>query len=317
MRGPRHRALRPAYKSSSTIPTFIRAWSKLYRKADDRYNSGLFHFHKEKDRTEAPDELTPNLADRRQAAQGHHPPPVLSRQPLRVLGPVRRNPRPGLRAVSRQGDPPDGRPSRQGRGQAGSQESRRRLLHAHLHRRIHRRAYRRQTAAWQAGKDARDRRLARPDSASSTPPAAPALSSSEPTNICSTGTCDRYTEPAPAKANKQVFQTPAGAWRLTTAEKKRILLEQHLRRGHRPAGRGSDQALADAQGAGRRNEQSLAQQLSLFHERALPDLSQQHQVRQLADRPRFLRRPTNRSCSTRRNATASTSSTGRRSFRRS
>jgi hypothetical protein len=33
----------------------------LYRKADDRYNSGLFHFHAEKGRPEAPDTLTPSL----------------------------------------------------------------------------------------------------------------------------------------------------------------------------------------------------------------------------------------------------------------
>lgn len=34
---------------------------ELFRKADDRYNSGLFYFHKEKDRDEPPDELTPAL----------------------------------------------------------------------------------------------------------------------------------------------------------------------------------------------------------------------------------------------------------------
>jgi len=33
----------------------------LFRRADDRYNSGLFHFMREKDRTEGPDELTPDL----------------------------------------------------------------------------------------------------------------------------------------------------------------------------------------------------------------------------------------------------------------
>jgi hypothetical protein len=33
----------------------------LFQKADDRYNSGLFHFHPEKDRSEPPDELTPGL----------------------------------------------------------------------------------------------------------------------------------------------------------------------------------------------------------------------------------------------------------------
>ncbi len=33
----------------------------LFHKADDRYNSGLFHFRKEKDRQETPDDLTLNL----------------------------------------------------------------------------------------------------------------------------------------------------------------------------------------------------------------------------------------------------------------
>jgi fido (protein-threonine AMPylation protein)/predicted type IV restriction endonuclease len=33
----------------------------LYEQADDRYNSGLFHFHPEKDRAELPDDLTPRL----------------------------------------------------------------------------------------------------------------------------------------------------------------------------------------------------------------------------------------------------------------
>jgi predicted type IV restriction endonuclease len=32
-----------------------------YRRADEKYNSGLFHFHPEKGRREAPDELTPKL----------------------------------------------------------------------------------------------------------------------------------------------------------------------------------------------------------------------------------------------------------------
>lgn len=33
----------------------------LYEQADDRYNSGLFHFHPEKNRAESPDDLTPRL----------------------------------------------------------------------------------------------------------------------------------------------------------------------------------------------------------------------------------------------------------------
>ena len=35
---------------------------RLFERADDRYNSGLFHFHKEKGRSELPDSLTPSLA---------------------------------------------------------------------------------------------------------------------------------------------------------------------------------------------------------------------------------------------------------------
>lgn len=35
---------------------------ELFRKADDRYNSGLFHFKEEKDRPEYPDGLTPGIA---------------------------------------------------------------------------------------------------------------------------------------------------------------------------------------------------------------------------------------------------------------
>lgn len=42
-------------------PKIYRRLCELYNRADERYNSGLFHFHKEKDRHEAPDELTPSL----------------------------------------------------------------------------------------------------------------------------------------------------------------------------------------------------------------------------------------------------------------
>jgi hypothetical protein len=34
---------------------------QLFHKADGRYNSGLFHFRTEKDQTDTPDSLTPNL----------------------------------------------------------------------------------------------------------------------------------------------------------------------------------------------------------------------------------------------------------------
>ena len=34
---------------------------QIFHRADEKYNSGLFHFEKEKDRTEQPDTITPNL----------------------------------------------------------------------------------------------------------------------------------------------------------------------------------------------------------------------------------------------------------------
>src|SRR5438132_6640412 len=52
----------------------------------------------------------------------------------------------GLRTISRQSHPAHRRPSRQSRRQTGSQESGRRLLHAHVHRRLHRQEYSRQIA---------------------------------------------------------------------------------------------------------------------------------------------------------------------------
>ncbi len=42
-------------------PDIFPRLQKLFEKADNRYNSGLFHFTKEKDRPEGPDELTPGL----------------------------------------------------------------------------------------------------------------------------------------------------------------------------------------------------------------------------------------------------------------
>ncbi len=43
-------------------PDIYRHLFRVYQKADDRYNSGLFYFHPEKGRPEAPDTLTPGLA---------------------------------------------------------------------------------------------------------------------------------------------------------------------------------------------------------------------------------------------------------------
>ncbi len=48
-------------ESLQNAPNIYRRMRELFQRADDRYNSGLFHFTEEKDRSEPPDELTLDL----------------------------------------------------------------------------------------------------------------------------------------------------------------------------------------------------------------------------------------------------------------
>ncbi len=54
----RYGQLMALFNGSEVYPRLM----SLFRQADDRYNSGLFHFLPEKERPEGPDELTPELA---------------------------------------------------------------------------------------------------------------------------------------------------------------------------------------------------------------------------------------------------------------
>ena len=116
----------------------------------------------------------------------------------------------------------------------------------------------------------------------------------------------QYEEDGPEKHTKELFQAAGGAWRLTTAEKKRILLEQHLRRGHRPAGGGGHQASLLLKVLEGESQQTLETQREAVPRARPARPGRQHQVRQLADRAGFLRRANRRRCSTRRSATGST-----------
>jgi type I restriction-modification system DNA methylase subunit len=60
VRRPKHRKLWSVAGPSNGENTYKRL-HYLYRLADDKYNSGLFHFEEEKGRSEAPDKLTLNL----------------------------------------------------------------------------------------------------------------------------------------------------------------------------------------------------------------------------------------------------------------
>ena len=126
LRGPRHRALRPL--QSLRNGDDLSPASELFYRADDRYNSGLFHFTPERGRPSQPDELTPTH-DRRQAAQGIFG-SLYFRNPLRIRCSPAGNSRTGLRAVPGQGDPADQGAPGEGRGEARGPQGRRRLLHA-------------------------------------------------------------------------------------------------------------------------------------------------------------------------------------------
>jgi hypothetical protein len=238
----------------------------LYRKADDRYNSGLFHFHAEKDRSEAPDTLTPSLAidDKplRDILHGLYYPDcpyefsVLSAEVLgqvyeQFLGKVIRLTA-GHRAIVE--DKPEVR-------KAGGVY----YTPSYIVEYIVKQTVGRLLEGKKPKQAARLRIL-------------------DP--ACGSGSFllgayqllldwhrDRYLEEGPKKHTEELYQGSGGVWRLTTAEKKRILLDNIY---------GVD---IDAQAVEvtklslllkvleGESEQTLQSQLQLFHERALPDLS--------------------------------------------
>ena len=111
---------------------------------------------------------------------------------------------------------------------------------------------------------------------SSTRPAAPARSCWAPTSTCWTTTGSWYEEHDPEKhaAGKEpaVYQGPGGDWRLTTAEKKRILLNNIYGVDiDRQAVEVTKLSLLLKVLEGE-TEETLGQQLTLWRERALPDL---------------------------------------------
>ena len=97
-------------------PRFMR---DLCRKADAKYNSGLFHFQKEEGISEAPDRITPKLTVDDKVFK-----PILRKSVLctrfavRLRRDARRNSRHRLRAISRQGHPADNRAPSESRGKA-------------------------------------------------------------------------------------------------------------------------------------------------------------------------------------------------------
>ncbi len=83
---------------------------------------------------------------------------------------------------------------------------------------------------------------------------------------------DRYVEEGPDKHRKEVYQGPGGQWLLTTQEKKRILLNSIYGVDIDPQAVEVTKLSLLLKVLEGESNQSLVAQLSLFKERALPDL---------------------------------------------
>ena len=218
---------------------------RLFRKADDRYNSGLFHFHKEKDRSEPPDELTPRLdiddKPLKDIIKGlYYPdsPYEFSVLPVEILGQVY--------------EQFLGKVIRLTAGHQAKVEEKPEVKKAggvyYTPAYIVDYIVKHTVGKLLEGK---------------TPKQAAKLRILDP--ACGSGSFllgayqylldwhrEHYQEDGPEKHTKELFQAPGGAWRLTTGREETHPAQQHLRRGHRPAGGRGHQAVAAAQGAGRR-----------------------------------------------------------------
>ena len=92
---------------------------RLFREADERYNSGLFHFQKRKRSRRTAGRSHAGARDRRCRSQENHPAALLSRKSVRIFRPARRYSRASLRTISGQSHSTYRRPSRQSRRQTG------------------------------------------------------------------------------------------------------------------------------------------------------------------------------------------------------
>lgn len=237
----------------------------IYERADEKYNSGLFHFTDEKDRVEAPDKLTPSLKidDIRLKPilkRLYYPesPYQFSHFPADILGQVYEQ---FLGQVIRLTP-----------GHQAKVEPKPEVLKAHgvyyTPTYIVDYIVRNTVGKLLEGNDLNQ---------------ASKLRVLDP--ACGSGSFllvayqflmnwhrDRYLEDGARKRPKELYQTHGGDWRLTTAEKKRILLNSIY-------GVDIDSQAVEVTKLSLllkvlegENDQTLGTNLRLFHERALPDL---------------------------------------------
>lgn len=239
---------------------------QLFHLADDRYNSGLFHFRSERDRLEAPDDLTPHLAVGDEALKAvvtglYYPdsPYEFSVLPADILGQVYEQ---FLGKVIR-------------------------LTAEHQAVVEEKPEVRKAGGVYYTPTYIVDyivKQTVGPLVDGKSPKQAAALRIVDP--ACGSGSFliaayqflldwyrDRYIEEGVTKHRKELVQDASDTWKLTTAERKRILL-QHI------YGVDIDTQAVEVTKLSLllkvlegESEQNLTQQIVMFHERALPDLS--------------------------------------------
>ena len=240
----------------------------LFQEADERYNSGLFHFQKEKDVPEPPDTLTPNLIIDDKPLKDiitrlYYPdsPYEFSALPANVLGQVyeqflgkviRLSPSHQVQIEEK----PEVR-------KAGGVYYTPTFIVDYIVRHTLSKLLERK----------------RPGSRGS----ASKIKIVDP--ACGSGTFligayqylldwhrDRYVEDGPEKHRKELYQGPGGLWLLTTQEKKRILLNNIYGVDIDPQAVEVTKLSLLLKVLEGESSQSLNAQLSFLHERALPDL---------------------------------------------
>ena len=269
------RAIEP-YGRLATLQNGTQVYRRLleiFRQADDRYNSGLFHFRAEKDRTDPPDDLTPNLnLDDKplkhiiNALYYPESPYEFSVLPTELLGQVYERflgkvirLTAGHRAVIE--DKPEVK-------KAGGVFYTPTYIVDYIVRQT-------------VGKLLEDR-------SPKTLQGGSLLKVLDP--ACGSGSfllgayqylldwhLQWYTENKPEKwakgRNPALYQTYGGEWRLTTTERKRILLDHIFGVDIDPQAVEVTKLSLVLKVLEGENEQTLARQLTMFRERALPDLA--------------------------------------------
>ncbi|MGB4259039.1 MAG: N-6 DNA methylase [Phycisphaerae bacterium] len=262
---------------------------KIFHRADERYNSGLFHFHPEKGRNELPDELTPELSvdDKvlRDIIRGLYYPEspyefsvlgadILGQVYEQFLGKV-------IRLAGQHRAVVEEKPEVR---KAGGVYYTPTYIVDYIVRNT-------------VGRLVEGREGMTPKDVAKLRILDPACGSGsfliEAYQYLLDWHLDWYIRNDPEKHAKgrkaAICRSRSGGWRLTTAKRKEILLNNIYGVDIDPPGRGGYQALPAAQGAGGRDRRHPQQPAPALPRAGLARPGQQHQVRQLAHRTGLLR----------------------------